>query len=150
MFTAQQIASGFANIPAGFMTDFFRRQLPIILFSAMALVGLGYLLVGFTDWYWLLLIAAVIIGIGTSMWHAPAFGALAARYPKRRGFAMAAHLTGALNLGRLRAAERVVIQHATARKPGDRFPSCAALVEALRRAHEKRARHMPAVIDIAV
>ena len=95
MFTAQQIASGFANIPAGFMTDFFRRQLPIILFSAMSLVGLGYLLVGFTDWYWLLLIAAVIIGIGTSMWHAPAFGALAARYPKRRGFAMAAHLTGA-------------------------------------------------------
>jgi MFS family permease len=37
----------------------------------------------------------VIVGFGTSMWHAPAFGTLAARYPRRRGFAMAAHLTGA-------------------------------------------------------
>ncbi len=95
IFTAQQIASGIANVPAGFATDFFRRQVPLILTFSMILVMLGYVLVGIASWYWLLLLASVVIGIGTSMWHAPAFASLAARYPQRRGLAMASHLTGA-------------------------------------------------------
>ena len=95
VFTAQQIASGIANVPAGFATDFFRRQVPLILTFSMALVMLGYLLVGLAEWYWLLLLAGIIVGIGTSMWHAPAFASLATRYPERRGLAMASHLTGA-------------------------------------------------------
>lgn len=95
VFAAQQIASGVANVPAGFATDFFRRQVPLILTFSMGLVMLGYLLVGVAAWYWLLLTASVVIGIGTSMWHAPAFASLAARYPRQRGLAMAAHLTGA-------------------------------------------------------
>jgi FSR family fosmidomycin resistance protein-like MFS transporter len=93
--SAQSISSGIANIPAGILTDMFRKQVAWILFASMIMVGAGYVLIGISPVYWVLLVGVVIVGFGTSMWHAPAFGTLAARYPKRRGFAMAAHLTGA-------------------------------------------------------
>jgi FSR family fosmidomycin resistance protein-like MFS transporter len=93
--SAQSISSGIANIPAGILTDMFRKKVAWILFASMIMVGLGYLLISVSPVYWVLLMGVVIVGFGTSMWHAPAFGTLAARYPKRRGFAMAAHLTGA-------------------------------------------------------
>jgi len=93
--SAQSISSGIANIPAGILTDMFRKKVAWILFASMIMVGFGYLLISVSPVYWVLLMGVVIVGFGTSMWHAPAFGTLAARYPKRRGFAMAAHLTGA-------------------------------------------------------
>ena len=93
--SAQSISSGIANIPAGILTDMFRKKVAWILFASMIMVGSGYLLVSISPVYWVLLVGVVIVGFGTSMWHAPAFGTLAARYPRRRGFAMAAHLTGA-------------------------------------------------------
>ncbi|MBI4220694.1 MAG: MFS transporter [Chloroflexi bacterium] len=95
MFTAQQISSGAVNAPAGILTDMFRRRVALILTVSMVCVALAYLLVGVTRWYGLLIFAAVILGAGTSLWHSPAFATLAARYPERRGLAMAAHLTGA-------------------------------------------------------
>ena len=93
--SAQSISSGIANIPAGILTDMFRKKVAWILFASMIMVGSGYLLISISPVFWVLLVGVVIVGFGTSMWHAPAFGTLAARYPRRRGFAMAAHLTGA-------------------------------------------------------
>ncbi|MCI0808412.1 MAG: MFS transporter [Chloroflexi bacterium] len=95
IWSAQSISSGVANIPAGILTDMFRKKVAWILFASMMMVGAGYILISISPVYWVLLVGVVIIGFGTSMWHAPAFGTLAARYPRRRGFAMAAHLTGA-------------------------------------------------------
>ena len=93
--TMQSISSGIANIPAGILTDMFRKKIAWILFISMIMVGLGYFIIGVSPLYWALLFGVAIIGFGTSLWHAPAFGTLAARYPERRGFAMSAHLTGA-------------------------------------------------------
>ena len=93
--SAQSISSGIANIPAGILTDMFRKKIAWILLASMLMVGTGYVVIGVSPAYWILLIGVAIVGFGTSMWHAPAFGTLAARYPERRGFAMAAHLTGA-------------------------------------------------------
>ena len=95
MSSAQSISSGIANIPAGILTDMFRKKIAWILLVSMLLVGAGYIVIGVSPVYWVLLVGVVFVGFGTSLWHAPAFGTLAARYPKRRGFAMAAHLTGA-------------------------------------------------------
>ena len=95
IWSAQAISSGIANIPAGILTDMFRKKIAWLLSAAMIMVGAGYLLISISPVYWVLLAGVVIVGFGTSMWHAPAFGTLAARYPNRRGFAMAAHLTGA-------------------------------------------------------
>ncbi len=95
MSSAQSISSGIANIPAGILTDMFRKKIAWILLASMLMVGTGYIIIGASPVYWTLLIGVTIVGFGTSLWHAPAFGTLAARYPERRGFAMAAHLTGA-------------------------------------------------------
>ncbi len=95
IFTAQSIAAGVANIPAGILTDMYRKKVALVLAISMMMVGTGYLLVGISPWYWLLILAVMFVGFGTSLWHAPAFGTLSARYPERRGLAIAAHLTGA-------------------------------------------------------
>jgi MFS family permease len=61
----------------------------------MFTISLGYLIIGISNVYFLILIGVILIGFGTSFWHAPAFGTLAARYPEKKGFALSMHLTGA-------------------------------------------------------
>ena len=95
IFTAQSITSGIANIPSGFLSDFYRKKIAWILFTSMVIVGAGYLILGLSSWYWMTISAAAMLGFGTSLWHAPAFGTLAARYPDRKGYALAMHLSGA-------------------------------------------------------
>ena len=95
IFSLSSISSGIANIPAGMLADMYRKRVAWLLLISMLMVGTGYLLIGVSPWVWLIGLSVVIIGFGTSMWHAPAFGTLAARYPTRRGEAMSAHLTGA-------------------------------------------------------
>ncbi len=95
IFAISSISSGIANVPAGMLADMYRKRVAWLLTISMLMVGIGYLLIGISPWVWLIGLSVAIIGFGTSMWHAPAFGTLAARYPNRRGVAMAAHLTGA-------------------------------------------------------
>ncbi len=95
IFAINAVSSGVANIPAGMLSDMYRKRVAWLLAISMIMVGTGYLLVGISPWLWLIGLAVAIIGFGTSLWHAPAFGTLAARYPSRTGVAMAAHLTGA-------------------------------------------------------
>ncbi len=95
IFTAQSITSGIANIPSGFLSDIYRKKIAWILFTSMVIVGAGYLMLGLSSWYWMTISAAAMLGFGTSLWHAPAFGTLAARYPDRKGYALAMHLSGA-------------------------------------------------------
>ena len=95
IFAVSSIASGVANVPAGMLADMYRKRVAWMLTISMLMVGAGYFLIGISPWVWLIGLAVAVIGFGTSLWHAPAFGTLAARYPRRRGVAMAAHLTGA-------------------------------------------------------
>lgn len=95
MFGARDASAGLTNVPAGLLTDMYRHRVPLLLMISMTFVGAGYFMIGVSNWYWLTLIALMVIGAGTSLWHAPAFSELAVRYPERRGFAMAAHSTGA-------------------------------------------------------
>ena len=95
MFGARDAASGVANVPAGLLTDMYRHRVPLLLIISMTLVGSAYLMIGLSSWYWLTFVALIVIGAGTSLWHAPAFAELAVRYPRRVGFAMAAHSSGA-------------------------------------------------------
>ncbi len=95
LFAISSISSGIANVPAGMLADMYRKRVAWLLTVSMLMVGAGYFLIGISPWVWLIALAIAVVGFGTSMWHAPAFGTLAARYPKRRGVAMSAHLTGA-------------------------------------------------------
>ena len=87
-------ASGVMNVPAGIMADMFRRRVAAMLTVSMLCLTLGYVFVGIAPSYWAVLLAISVAGVGTSMWHAPSFSTLSARYPDRRGLAMALHRSG--------------------------------------------------------
>ena len=95
IFSSMNVSSGLSNIPAGILSDMYRKKIAWFLAISMFTISIGYLLIGVTKIYILILLGVILIGFGTSFWHAPAFGTLAARYPERKGFALSMHLTGA-------------------------------------------------------
>jgi len=92
--TARTISSSTMNIPAGIMADLWRNKVGFLLAGSLICLALGYLLIGLTSLYWVVLIGVAITGIGTSLWHAPAFGTLGAMYPNKRATALAIHRFG--------------------------------------------------------
>ena len=92
--SVRAVANGITNVPAGVMADMFRRRVGLMLATSMAFLTLGYLFVGLAPRYWLVLMAITLAGVGTSMWHPPSFSVLSARYPERRGLAMAVNFSG--------------------------------------------------------
>ncbi len=92
--TSRTIAGAVSNIPAGILADMWRSKVALMLTASLTCMGLGYLLMGAAPSYWLLLIGVAITGCGASLWHAPAFGTLAAEYPERRALALSLHRTG--------------------------------------------------------
>ena len=95
IFAAQQIASGLTNVPAGILTDMFRRRVALMLTLSMLSVAAGYFLIATSQWYWMIVVAGAVMSTGASWWHSPAIASLATRYPEKRGLAVAMHLTGA-------------------------------------------------------
>ena len=87
-------ANGITNVPAGILADMFRQRVALMLTASMSCLTLGYLFIGLAPRYWLVLLAISVAGVGTSMWHPPAFSTLSARYPERRGLAMAVNFSG--------------------------------------------------------
>jgi len=70
----------------------------LLLGLALALTGFPYLFLGFSGSYAMAMIVVTFVGIGTNLWHPAALSFLAKRYPERKGYAMAVHVTGG-NLG---------------------------------------------------
>ena len=91
---ARSAAMGAMNVPAGILTDMYRRQVGLMLTASMMCLTVGYMAIGLAPNYLLILVAVTVAGAGTSLWHAPAFSTLAARYPDRKAFAFAAHRSG--------------------------------------------------------
>ncbi|HEY4372299.1 MAG TPA: MFS transporter [Burkholderiales bacterium] len=82
--------SGFSQTVAGFATDRFGG--PRMLFTGLALFALAYLVLGMTSSYWVVLVCAVIAGLGNSVFHPADFSILnSAVDPKRLGYAFSAH-----------------------------------------------------------
>ena len=88
------VASGITNVPAGIMTDMYRRRVALMLAGSMSCLALGYVMIGLAPHYWFVLLAVTVAGVGTSLWHPPAFSTLSTRYPERRGLAMALNFSG--------------------------------------------------------
>jgi len=95
IFSSLNVSSGLSNIPAGILSDMYRRKIAWMLGISMFTIALGYFILGLSQVYAFIILSVILIGFGTSFWHAPAFGTLAARYPERKGFALSMHLTGA-------------------------------------------------------
>ena len=72
------------------MTSSQHRRAQVLTLS-LALIGVGYLLVSIAPSYGLILAALAIASAGTAMWHPPALGLLAQRFPERRGLFISMH-----------------------------------------------------------
>ena len=92
--TARTISSSIMNMPAGIIADLWRSKVGLILAASLTSLALGYLIIGLSNVYWIVLLGVAVTGLGTSMWHAPAFGTLGAMYPDRRATALAVHRMG--------------------------------------------------------
>ena len=92
--TARTVLSAGMNIPAGIMADMWRSKVGLILFCSLMSLAIGYLIIGATSSYSFVLFGVAVTGLGTSLWHAPAFGTLGAMYPEKRATALAIHRMG--------------------------------------------------------
>jgi FSR family fosmidomycin resistance protein-like MFS transporter len=88
--TVQYVAGAISNVPGGILVDNVSRK-GLLMAISLAWVGIPYLLMGFTDAYWLLLTCAALIGIGNNLWHPTAIPLLGNLYPNRRGLVMSFH-----------------------------------------------------------
>ncbi len=92
--TARQVTSGVTTMGAGYLGDRFAHRSALMLGISMALLGVSFFLAGSVATYWLLFAAMLLVGIGPSLYHPPAIGALSRKFPDRRGFAISLHGTG--------------------------------------------------------
>ena len=89
--TIRQVSSGFFSMVGGFILDKFQHRRVLVLYFSLLLMGLGYLLVGASSIYPLILVSIGLAGGAGSIWHPAALGLLSQRYPERRGFMLALH-----------------------------------------------------------
>ena len=87
----RQLSSGITSTGSGFFVDMVQHRRGQILAFSMILLGVGYLLVALSPTYALILSALVLASAGSALWHPPALGLLAQRYPQRRGLMISLH-----------------------------------------------------------
>ena len=97
LITVQSLAGTLINLPAGMIVDVIGKT-SLFMVISLAWAGIPYFFLGLVENYFTILICMALIGIGTYLWHPAAMSILSARYPDRRGFALALHSLGA-NLG---------------------------------------------------
>ena len=87
----RQLTGGLTSVSSGFLVDMFEHRRAQVLAVSMALIGVGYFLVSISPTYTLILAALVLASAGSSLWHPPALGLLAQRFPRRRGLFISLH-----------------------------------------------------------
>lgn len=89
--TVRQVSSGVASMIGGFLIDQFQHRRKMVLYLSLVVMGLGYLLVGVSSTYLLILFSIGLAGAAGSLWHPAALSLLSQRYPSKRGFMLALH-----------------------------------------------------------
>ncbi len=92
--TAKTLAGGLASLPGGMVSDYFRRYRGRLMFACMIVFALGWLLVGASPVYPLLIIGMVVVAIAGSVWHLPSMAELGVQFSKTRGATMAVYGAG--------------------------------------------------------
>jgi MFS family permease len=92
--SVQQFSGWFATMTAGYLGDRFTSKTGLMLALSLAMMGTGYLCLGLFETYGLLIVAILIAGVGVSVFHPPALGALARHFPERRSFVIMMHGAG--------------------------------------------------------
>ena len=92
--SAREVVSGLVSLPGGVVTDMLRRHWGLVLATCMALFGLGWLIMGFSPIYPILLLGMGLVAGSSSIWHLPALSALSHHFPHHRGYALSFHGVG--------------------------------------------------------
>ena len=87
----RQLAGGATSMSGGFFVDLFQHRRAHVLAVSMSLIAVGYFLVSVAPTYGLILAALALASAGTALWHPPALGLLAQRFPKQRGLFISLH-----------------------------------------------------------
>lgn len=95
---ARQLSVGMVSLCSGILVDMYHHRRGQLLAIAMLILGLGYFLVSVVDSVYVLVVVAVMVGsAGSGLWHPPALGLLAERFPRRKGLVISLHRsTGSL------------------------------------------------------
>ena len=88
--TVQYIAGALSNIPGGLVVDAIGRK-GLLMALSLFWIGFPYLIMGFTNAYWMLVVCTMLIGIGNNLWHPTAIPLLARRFPQGFGHRYAWH-----------------------------------------------------------
>ena len=91
---ARQLTGWFTTMGAGYLGDRFAHRSSLMLGISLSLMGVSFFLAGYAANYWFMFAAMLVIGLGPSLYHPPAIGALSRRFPDKRGFAISLHGTG--------------------------------------------------------
>lgn len=91
LMATRRLSGGLVSMGSGFFVDMFQHRVGFVLAFSMGLIGVGYLLVSLSPTYALILAALAIASAGSALWHPPALGLLARRYPDRRGLFISLH-----------------------------------------------------------
>ena len=87
----RSIFGGVTSTAGGFLVDLFHHRVALVLSISTFMIGLGYLLMSIAPSYLLILCALALGSMGSALWHPPALGLLARRFPERRGLFISMH-----------------------------------------------------------
>ena len=91
---SRQATGWVSTVGAGYLGDRFANRASLMLWASLTLMGVSYFLAGSAPTYWMMFLAMLLVGVGPSLYHPPAIGALSRRFPEKRGFAISLHGTG--------------------------------------------------------
>ncbi len=91
---SRQATGWVSTVGAGYLGDRFANRAALMLGASLTLMGVSYFLAGSAPTYWMMFLAMLLVGVGPSLYHPPAIGALSRRFPDKRGFAISLHGTG--------------------------------------------------------
>jgi len=94
MATVQQSSSWVSTMTSGYLGDRFTRLTAMMLGLSLALTGISYLVLGVSNSYPVLIGAMLLVGVGPSIYHPPAIGALSRRFSSARGLVISLHGAG--------------------------------------------------------
>ena len=89
--TASAIAWWSSTMISGYLGDRFSNRAGRMLAVSLGIMGVAFFLAGIAPNYLTMLAVMFLAGIGPAMFHPPAIGELARRYPERRGFVVSLH-----------------------------------------------------------
>ena len=101
--TVTQATNGVTTMGAGYLGDRFTNRSGLILFLSIAIMGIALFIVGTTPdnplhmnnfRYFVLFFGMFLSGLGPSLFHPLALGALTLKFPERRGFLVSLHGSG--------------------------------------------------------